>query len=62
VTLAQDPHNPEFTPFPADSFITVDQLREAVVGWVFGDVLPVPSSIWQPASAWDVRWPIGSGY
>jgi hypothetical protein len=62
VTLAQDPYNPEFTLFPVESFITVEQLRDTVFGWAFGDLIPAPASIWQPASAWDVRWPVGSGY
>lgn len=62
VSLAQDPYNPEFTPFPPESFITVGQLRDAVFKWAFGDVIPAPASTWQPASAWDVRWPVGSGY
>lgn len=61
-TLAQDPHNPEFTPFPTESFITVGQLRDAVFEWAFSEVIPAPASVWQPASAWDVRWPVGSGY
>ncbi|WP_133852030.1 hypothetical protein [Labedaea rhizosphaerae] len=61
VALAQDPHNPDFTSFPPESFITVDQLRDAVFAWAFGDVMPAPAAIWRPASAWDVRWPVGSG-
>ena len=45
VTLAQDPHNPEFTPFPTESFITVQQLRDAVFEWAFGGVIrPRPRS------------------
>lgn len=62
VTLAQDPHNPEFTPFPPESFVTVEQLMDAVFEWAFGDVIPAPAAMWRPASAWDVRWPVGSGY
>lgn len=62
VTLAQDPCNPEFTPFPAESFITVGQLQDSVFAWAFGDTFPAPASVWLPASAWDVRWPVGSGY
>lgn len=60
--LVQDPFNPEYTRFPRESFITVAELRDAVVAWAFGDTLPAPTTIWQPVSEWDVRWPVGSGY
>lgn len=62
VILAQDPYNPEFTPFPAESFITARQLRDAVFEWAFGEVIPAPAAMWRSVSAWDVRWPVGSGY
>lgn len=61
VALAQDPFNPEHSHFPQDSFITVDELRDAVLQWAFADVFPVTAT-WRQVSEWDVRWPVGAGY
>lgn len=61
VVLVQDPFNPEYARFPADSLITIDELREVVFQWAFGDALP-GASCWRAASEWDVRWPVGAGY
>lgn len=60
--LVQDPHNPDYTAFPPESFITIPQLQDTVFEWAFGETLPAPATIWQPVSEWDVRWPVGSGY
>lgn len=62
VVLVQDPHNPNYTPFPPEAFITIPQLHDAVFQWAFGETLPTPTVLWEPVSEWDVRWPIGSGY
>jgi hypothetical protein len=62
VVLAQDPYNPDHTPFPRGSYITTQQLHDAVFNWAFGDAFPAHLAIWQPVSEWDVRWPVGIGY
>lgn len=61
VVLVQDPFNREHNHFPPESFITVDELRDAVFWWAFAGVLP-GAELWRPASEWDVRWPVGAGY
>lgn len=56
VTLTQDPWNPTFSQFPPESFITIPQLREAVVQWAFGDVFPPPAVTWRTATEDEVGW------
>lgn len=54
VTLVHDPWNPGDTALPPESFITVSELRPAVVEYAFGDVLPPLSLRWTSVS--DVGW------
>jgi hypothetical protein len=54
VTLVHDSWNPDDTSLPPESFITVPQLRPAVVEFAFPDVLPPPSAQW--VSVPDVGW------
>jgi hypothetical protein len=55
VVLAHDSWNEHETIFPPESFITVAHLREVVVQWAFGEVLPPPAARWVQAPD-DVSW------
>jgi hypothetical protein len=54
VSLAHDTWNAAETRMPPEAFITVAELREAIMQWVIGDVLPPTSVRW--AEVPDVRW------
>ena len=54
--LAMDPTIPADTPFPADAYVTLAQLREIVFGWAWGPVLPPDGMDWRRASEREVRW------
>lgn len=54
VTLVHDSWNPGDTALPPESFVTVPELRPAVVEFAFGDMLPPPSVRW--ASVPDIGW------
>jgi hypothetical protein len=56
VVLTHDSWNPEDRRFPAESFITIAELRELVVRWAFGDVLPPPTTHWAEQPADEVGW------
>jgi hypothetical protein len=49
VVLAYDSWNQHETQFPPEAFITVRQLRDVVVQWAFGEVLPPPAVRWGDA-------------
>lgn len=53
VVLAHDSWNEHETLFPPGAFITVPQLREAVLQWAFGPVVPPPAVTWTDASGID---------
>lgn len=40
--LTHDSWNPDDKRFPPESFVTIDELRDVVRQWAFGDVLPPP--------------------
>lgn len=54
VVLAHDSWNEHETLFPPESFITLSELRSAVVEWAFGDALPPPAVKWVDAPG--VHW------
>ena len=54
VTLVHDTWNPGDTRLPPESFITIVELRESLVQWVVGDVLPPVPARWTEVP--DVRW------
>lgn len=54
VVLAHDTWHPDETALPPESFITVAQLRTALVQWAFGETLPPPAVGW--ISVRDVGW------
>lgn len=62
VILVMDPHNPEYARFPHESFISVSTLRDVVIEWAFGDVLPPTAVTWRRATEDEVSWPVGAGY
>lgn len=53
VVLAHDSWNEHETAFPPESFITVAQLRAAVLRWAFGDEVPPADVSWVEASGID---------
>jgi hypothetical protein len=56
VELVHDPWNPGDTTFPPSSFITIAQLRELMVQWAFGDVLPPPAVEWTTEDPDVIGW------
>jgi hypothetical protein len=56
VVLTHDSWNPEERRFPPQSFITLAELRELVVQWAFGDVLPPPAVEWAVEPHDEVGW------
>lgn len=54
--LAMDPANADVTPFPHGAYVTLSQLREVVVNWAWGTVLPPTGVEWQPAAEHEVGW------
>jgi hypothetical protein len=56
VFLTHDSWNPDERRFPPAAFITIDQLREVLVQWAFGDVLPPPAVDWVVESQEEVGW------
>lgn len=56
VLLTQDAANPGVKRFPADSFISIPQLRLLVHQWAFGDMFPPPGARWRAASEREVGW------
>jgi len=53
---AHDSWDPDNKRFPPESFITIAELREIVVQWAFGDVLPPPATRWTTVPHEDVGW------
>jgi hypothetical protein len=45
--LAHDSWNERETTFPPGSFVTTPELREAVLQWAFGAVVPPPVIGWR---------------
>ncbi|HEX7661884.1 MAG TPA: hypothetical protein VF444_20645 [Pseudonocardiaceae bacterium] len=56
VLLTQDAWNADVKRFPSAAFITVAQLRDVVLQWAFGDILPPPAVPWRAASEREVGW------
>jgi hypothetical protein len=56
VVLTHDSWNPDERRFPVTSMITIDQLRELVVQWAFGDLLPPPVVQWTVEPHDEVGW------
>ncbi|TDV48994.1 hypothetical protein [Actinophytocola oryzae] len=56
VDLTHDAWNPHDRAFPAESFVTVDELRDVVRQWAFGDVLPPPAVPWVSVPHESVSW------
>lgn len=54
--LTYDSWNPDETRYPPESFITIPQLRELVVQWAFGDVLPPPAVEWTIELPDEIGW------
>jgi hypothetical protein len=54
--LAMDPTIPDDTPFPADAYVTIDELREIVTGWAWDADLPPSGVAWRAATEREVRW------
>lgn len=59
--LVQDPFNPSNV-FPNESFVTVPELRQAVIEWAFGEFLPPPAVSWRTTTEQEVKWPVGAGH
>ena len=56
VVLTHDSWNPDERRFPFGSLITIDQLRDLVVQWAFGDALPPPAVQWAIEPHEEVGW------
>jgi len=56
------PCNPAYATFPQESFLPIAMLRDAVIQWAFGDVLPPLAVTWRHATEDEVGWPVGAGY
>lgn len=56
VMLTYDSWNPEDARFPPESFIALAQLRQLIVQWAFGDVLPPPAVEWTVEPPDEIGW------
>jgi hypothetical protein len=56
VELTHDSWNPDDKRFPPESFVTIDELRDVVRQWAFGDVLPPPVVPWVTVPHESVGW------
>lgn len=56
VLLTQDASNADLKRFPPESFITIPQLRQVLIEWAFGDLLPPAAVRWRQTTEREVGW------